>query len=153
MLHASAVVYQGKAYLFTAPSGGGKSTHADLWVKHYHAVLLNGDKVIIDPKACPATAYGGPVAGSSRIYRKLSAPIAGIFLVEKAPHNRVTPVTPRESVLALYAAMVKNGTDDRFNTDVLDLTIDLVKQIPVFTLECTPEKSAVDCILQQIEGM
>ena len=31
MIHASAVEKEGKAYLFSAPSGTGKSTHAQLW--------------------------------------------------------------------------------------------------------------------------
>lgn len=153
MLHASAVVYQGKAYLFSAPSGGGKSTHADLWEKHYGAEILNGDKVIIAPGNNPAMAYGGPVAGSSGIYRNLSAPIAGIFLVKKAPHNRVTAVTPRNAVLALYSEVIKSASDEQFNAAVLDLTVDLVKQTPVFALECLPERGAVECILQHMEGM
>ena len=34
MLHASCVEYEGKAYLYTARSGTGKSTHTHLWQKH-----------------------------------------------------------------------------------------------------------------------
>lgn len=153
ILHASAVIYHGKAYLFSAPSGGGKSTHADLWEKYYNAVILNGDKVILYPGNDAVLAYGGPIAGSSQIYRNLSAPVAGIFLVRKAPYNRVTPVTPRKAVLALYAESVKSSSNEHNNAAVLDLTMDLVKQIPVFTLECLPDKGAVECILQKLEGM
>lgn len=47
ILHASAVLYEGFAYLFTAPSGGGKSTQARIWENHLHAEVMNGDKVIL----------------------------------------------------------------------------------------------------------
>ena len=33
MLHSSAVAYKGEAYLFSANSGTGKSTHTSLWLK------------------------------------------------------------------------------------------------------------------------
>lgn len=33
-LHSSAILYKGKAYLFSADSGVGKSTHTKLWIKN-----------------------------------------------------------------------------------------------------------------------
>ena len=46
MLHSSAVVADGKAYLFTADSGTGKSTHTQLWPRMFgdRAYILNDDK-------------------------------------------------------------------------------------------------------------
>ena len=46
LLHASAVMVDGKAYLFTAPSGTGKSTHTRLWLQQFgeRAAILNDDK-------------------------------------------------------------------------------------------------------------
>ena len=46
LFHSCAVVCDEKAYLFTAPSGTGKSTHADLWCKLLgkKVKILNGDK-------------------------------------------------------------------------------------------------------------
>ena len=35
MLHSSAVVVDGYAYLFSADSGTGKSTHTGLWIEHF----------------------------------------------------------------------------------------------------------------------
>ena len=47
VLHASAIAHQGRAVLFSAPSGVGKSTHTQLWQKQFgaeQAVILNNDK-------------------------------------------------------------------------------------------------------------
>lgn len=73
-LHASVVKYQGMAYIFSAPSGVGKSTHAALWQQHFCAKLLNGDKVLIEVRDGQCIAHGSPVAGSSGIYERDSAP-------------------------------------------------------------------------------
>ena len=46
MLHSSCVVVDDKAYLFTARSGTGKSTHTRLWCQLFgdRAVMVNDDK-------------------------------------------------------------------------------------------------------------
>ena len=48
VFHCSALAVDGKAYLFTAPSGTGKSTHARLWREVYKdkVVMVNDDKPI-----------------------------------------------------------------------------------------------------------
>ena len=153
MLHASAVIHQGKAYLFSAPSGGGKSTHAALWQTHYGATLLNGDKVVIQMQDGVCTAWGSPVAGSSGIYENMGAPIAAVYILQKAPFDRVSLLSKRAALLALYSQTIKSGTDADFNTRLLDLLEQLLSSVPVCSLECLPEKSAVDCILSNLEGV
>ena len=153
LLHASAVIHQGKAYLFSAPSGGGKSTHAELWRAHYGARILNGDKVVLEVQNGGCIAWGSPVAGSSGIYENLCASVGGIFVLHKAPHDRLTPTSKRAALLALYSETIRFGTDGDSNTRLLDLLEKLLSSVPVCSLECLPEKSAVDCILSNLEGM
>ena len=151
--HASAVIYQGKAYLFSAPSGGGKSTHADLWQQHFGAKLLNGDKVLIEVRDGQCIAHGSPVAGSSGIYEQDSAPIAAVYLLKKEKENRVIPIPMRSALMALYSEAIKDRKDPAFNTKLLDLIEKMLTCVPVHTLACLPEKSAVECVLQKEEGM
>ena len=49
LFHCSAVAVDGKAYLFTAPSGTGKSTHTRLWREVFgdRAVMINDDKPLL----------------------------------------------------------------------------------------------------------
>lgn len=46
LFHSSVVAVDGHAYVFTAPSGTGKSTHTSLWRKVFkdRAVMINDDK-------------------------------------------------------------------------------------------------------------
>lgn len=152
-LHASAVIYKGKAYLFSAPSGGGKSTHAALWQQHFGAKLLNGDKVLIEVRDGQCIAHGSPVAGSSGIYEQGSAPIAAVYLLKKEKENRVIPIPMRSALMALYSEAIKDRKDPVFNMKLLDLIEKMLICVPVRTLACLPEKSAVECVLQKEEGM
>lgn len=152
ILHASAVVYQGKAYLFSARSGGGKSTHAALWQDHFGAQILNGDKVILYAGSNGLIACGSPIAGSSEIYVPKCIPLASVYMLKKAPCNRLLPMNQKDALLALYAEAVKASDDVGFNSRLLDCVLTLQKQTDVYSLECLPHKSAVECILQKIEG-
>lgn len=148
LLHASAVIYQGRSYLFSAPSGGGKSTHASLWQKYYDAKLLNGDKVIVNVTGEGCVAYGSPVAGSSGIYCNDSAPVEAIIMLHKGEYNRIAPLSERTGFLSIYSEAVKSTWDSEFNACLLENIEIMQKQIPVLSLECRPEKAAVECILQ-----
>ena len=152
-LHASAVIYQGKAYLFSAPSGVGKSTHAALWQQYFGAKLLNGDKVLIEVRDGQCIAHGSPVAGSSGIYERDSAPIAAVYLLKQEKENRIIPIPMRGALMALYSEAIKDSKDPAFNAKLLDLIEKMLICVPVRTLACLPEKSAVECVLQKEEGM
>ena len=146
-IHASVVKYQGKAYVFSAPSGVGKSTHAALWQQHFGAKLLNGDKALIEVRDGQCIAHGSPVAGSSGIYEPDSAPIAAVYLLKQEKENRIAPVSPRAAFMALYSEAIKDKNDPAFNTKLLDLITKTLSCVPVRCLGCLPEKSAVECVL------
>ena len=152
ILHASAVVYQGKAYVFCAPSGTGKSTHAALWEKHFGARILNGDKVVLYAGEQGVMASGSPIAGSSEIYRNETAPVEAVYLLKQGPENKVLPISRRTAALSLYSLAVKSERDSDYNSKLIDLVVSLEKQLNIFSLECLPEKTAVECILTKQKG-
>ena len=49
LMHGAVVAVDGQAYLFTAKSGTGKTTHTRLWLRQFGAcaVMVNGDKPLI----------------------------------------------------------------------------------------------------------
>lgn len=153
ILHASAVIYQGRAFLFSAPSGGGKSTHAAIWRDCFGAEILNGDKVILYAGSNGLMACGSPIAGSSEIYIPKCVPLAAVYLLKKAPANRIDPVSQREAILSLYSEAVKSARDADFNSCLLDCIVSLNRKTDVYSLACLPHKSAVECILQTREGI
>jgi hypothetical protein len=150
-LHAAAVIWKNKAYLFVAPSGGGKSTQAALW-ESQGAEILNGDKVILAREKDEWMAYGGPVAGSSQIYKDKHAALAAIMLVRKKTHNQLIRMSPREAFLNLYSNAIKSNWDQEYNCRLLDMIEPIAKQIPIYYLDCTPEPCAVDYVHSKLKG-
>lgn len=145
MLHASAVTYDGRAYLFSGPCGMGKSTHTRLWQSVFgeNARVINDDKPALRCMDGRWYAYGTPWCGKDGINRNEKAPLAGICFLKQAPHNRIRRLCGMEATQKLMAQTIH-----RFEqAQMLDLMLErldlLVKNIPVYELENRPEPDAV----------
>lgn len=142
LLHSSVVLSHGRAVLFCAASGVGKSTHAALWQAHLGAEILNGDRCVIAPDRQHFLAYGSPCAGSSGIYRANSAPIAGIFLLSQAKENRLCRISPAEAFPALLRESVIAQWETDLTAQLCDLLLRLTQAVPVWRLQCLPDCAA-----------
>lgn len=142
-LHSSFIRYRGEGILFTAPSGTGKSTQADLWETYTDAEQLNGDRSVIRCTDGIWTAYGFPFAGSSKIFRNESAPIRAIVVLRQAAENTVSRLRPGESFRLLYSETAIQRWNDAGHTAVVDQLLALCRAIPVYLLRCTPDERAV----------
>lgn len=150
ILHSSAVLYKGEAILFMGPSGIGKSTQASLWETWAGAEILNGDKVIVQTDITPPRAFGGPIAGTSGIYKNLHAPIRGIAYLHRGTENRLERMHSGRSLMALYSQAVKSPDDPRFNQRLLTHLERLAQRIPVYEYSCRPDASAVTYLQERI---
>lgn len=151
LLHSSCVRIHDKAVLFSGPSGAGKSTQADLWQLHLGADILNGDRAIIRKTETGFTAAGSIWAGSSGIYRREQAPIAGIFLLRQAEENRVEPLG-FGAFVPLFSQTILNSWDSEFMSDISGLYAEFMAQIPVYRLYCRPDRDAVELAYTTIFG-
>ena len=147
VFHASYVAHDGGALLFTAPSGTGKSTQAELWRVHRGARVLNGDKAAVRLSGAP-TANGMPFSGTSGICENVSLPLRGVVVLSQAKENTVRRLGPSAAV----AALGKNVFADRSIAEewsaALNLLLDLAASVPVYALACTPDERAV-CALEE----
>lgn len=66
LMHGAVVEWNEKGYMFTAPSGTGKTTHIQLWKQFIgeDVRIINGDKPILEIGEQEVLAYGTPWAGS-----------------------------------------------------------------------------------------
>lgn len=143
LLHSSIVSIHGKAVLFSGPSGAGKSTQAALWREHLGADILNGDRCVVMKKDGDFYGGGSPMAGCSGIFRPEQMPIAGIFILNKAPGNMVRPAGFR-AFIPLFSQTLLNSWDQDFMDKLSSLFQDLLDQVPVYFLDCKPDEEAVD---------
>ena len=85
LMHGSVVGWNGKAYMFAAPSGAGKTTRTRLWMKEFPgSVVINGDKPLIRITDKAAIACGTPWCGKEGWNTNISLPLQAVFLVERA---------------------------------------------------------------------
>lgn len=142
-LHASFIIYNEKAILFTADKQVGKSTQAALWEKHMAAETVNGDRALIRKVGGVWTAYGSPYTGTSGICQNKSSPIAAIVILGQAPENRIRKANTREAV----AAMMSGASYNLWNRDETEKCFEIVgrivSEINFYKLDCLPDKSAV----------
>ena len=142
-LHSSAVEVNGKALLFLAPSGTGKSTQAQLWNTLRDAPQLNGDKVAITCKYNSVIAYGLPFCGTSGICCNYQMPVRAIVLLSQSKENTIHHLTGITALKAVIQNCFGHQSVLGCTEKILQVALPLLKQIPVYMLACTPDERAV----------
>lgn len=152
ILHSSVIACAGRGIVFTAPSGTGKSTQAELWHKYRGADILNGDRTILRRQNNHYYGWGSPYAGSSNIFKNESVPLAAIVVLRQAPANSIHRLNMREACLYLLSEMSISGWNKNVVERQTDWMIHLLETIPVYRLDCLPDQSAVDLLSATLGG-
>lgn len=151
ILHASFIAYQNKAILFSAPSGTGKSTQADLWQKYVDGVkIINGDRAIIGIENNVVKAYGLPFCGTSKITLNQSFNLSTIVILRQGKINKLVELSARDSYKYLYSQINWIGWDKKLQLNILDLLEKVVNSIKIYYFECLPDRSAVEMLKTMI---
>lgn len=144
MLHSSAVVKDGRAYLFSGPSGMGKSTHTGFWLELFpDAYILNDDKPAVRSTDNGFYAYGTPWSGKHDISRNTGVPIGGIAFIERSDVNFIEPMPVKNAVFGMIAQTVRHIRRERME-ELLDTVEMLISSAPVYRLGCTKDISAAE---------
>ena len=153
MLHSSCVEKDGFAYLFSARSGTGKSTHTHLWLKN-----LEGTRIINDDK--PALIYdngkwyacGTPFSGKTDENIDVKIPVRAITFLHRSEENTVKKIPPFQAVSLLIEQTIKPA-DRSLAENMLELADLLLREVPVFSLGCTLQDDAAIVAYNEIERL
>lgn len=136
--HGSAICVDGRTYIFTAPSGTGKSTHSRLWrelLKDHDVVMVNDDKPFLKVEEGRVTAYGSPWRGKEGLGCNMSAPVEAICSISQGTENVIQEATPEEMFPIFFEQSLrpfdKEGTENYLHT--LDV---LTRSVRLYKLEC-----------------
>ncbi|MBQ7144095.1 MAG: hypothetical protein IJR65_02925 [Oscillospiraceae bacterium] len=142
LFHGSALALDGEVFLFTAPSGTGKSTHARLWRERFgdRVVMVNDDKPMLHIGDGGVTVYGTPWSGKHVLDTNVALPLHALCLLERDETNHVDPVTPTEALPFLLRQAYLPEALDR----VLPLVTRLADAVPLFRLGCNMEPEAAE---------
>ena len=143
LMHGSAVEFDRRAYLFTAKSGVGKTTHTMLWKQEFgDAVsIINGDKPILRRVGEDFNVYGTPWSGKEHYNTNMSAPLSAICVIERGERNECVELSEREAVKAVMGQVMMHS-DKTLALRQLRLIDMLIKQVPVYKMYCLPNAEA-----------
>ena len=153
MLHASCVVVDGKAYLFSAPCGTGKSTHVQLWLRLFgdKAYILNDDKPALRVLDGKVFVYGTPWSGKNDCSRNAKAELGGIAVVKRAAENSMRVLPAEEAVFALL-----NQTARSIHPELMNCLMDNIEAIvsagKIYELSCNMDISAAKLSYETMSG-
>lgn len=153
LLHSSAISYGGKAYLFTADCGTGKSTHSRLWREYVgNAVqMINDDKPAIRLIDGKFYAIGTPWSGKTAENENIAVPVGGVALLGRGTVNRIEPADRLKSVMSLLRQTF--FPPKRENTDRMTELMDrFIRTVPVYRLECDMSEEAVKTSFEAMTG-
>ncbi len=143
LVHASVIRHEGYGYLFTAPSGTGKSTHTHLWYKYIPGCdLMNDDNPVVRIVDGETRIYGSPWSGKTPCYRNIWAPVGAITRIEQRPENSVRRMAPVEAFATLLPAVSSMKWDHRVYEGICQCISRLLRTTPVFWLGCRPDEEA-----------
>ncbi|MBQ8228829.1 MAG: hypothetical protein IJZ88_07440 [Clostridia bacterium] len=142
MLHASAVELNGEAYLFSAPSGTGKSTHTEGWLRVFeNAEIINDDKPAIRKVNGQYFAFGTPFSGKNDISINKGYPIKGICFLDRGK-NRIEKLNTQSAMSPLFNQTIR--PDDESKMDLLcSRAEDVLESINFYAMFCDTSDEAV----------
>ncbi|MBE6798322.1 MAG: hypothetical protein E7525_00870 [Ruminococcaceae bacterium] len=152
LLHSSCIGYRGKAYLFTADPGTGKSTHTGLWKKFIPEVeFINDDKPAIRLIDGTYYACGTPWSGKTSLNSDVLIPVGGVALLHRGLKNTIDLSETGKAV-----TFILKQTQIPDQKDALDRMVYLldgfVRNTPIYDLACDMSEDAVKTSFEALTG-
>lgn len=146
LMHGSALCMDGQAYIFTAKSGTGKSTHARLWRQTFgdRVWMINDDKPMLKISNEAVTVFGTPWDGKHHLSRNASAPLKAICKLERDLQNRIEPMSASDAFTTIFAQGYSSEKHEAM-ARVLELEKQLLSAVCFYRLGCnmSPEAAMV----------
>ena len=153
LLHASAVVVDNKAYLFSADSGTGKSTHTKLWQKCFgdKALIINDDKPAIKIENGICYAYGTPFSGKTDENLNMRVPLQAICFLERGKDNSIDLIPTKDALPLILKQTIFPKKQDTINHffDMLDVVL---TKTPIYQMKCNISKEAALMAYDKMTG-
>lgn len=142
VFHGAVLAVDERAYVFTAPSGTGKTTHARYWLAQVPGCyVLNGDKPLLRVGEHDVVAYGTPWMGKECMGTNASLPLAGLCVLRRDDHDHIEPLDMRDA-LATLIAQTYRPRDPNELVRVVELAGRLGSVVPLWQMGCTLNESS-----------
>lgn len=143
LMHGSVIAVDGQAYMFTALSGTGKSTHVALWRRLFgsRAVMVNDDKPLVRITDQEVLVYGTPWDGKHHLSNNIAVPLKALVVLCRGKQNEIHPLSAQEAFPTLLQQSFR--TEDPLVTmQALRLLGQLSQQVAFYQLHCNMDPEA-----------
>lgn len=149
-VHSASIDYRGKAWLFSAPSHTGKSTHASLWHTLQNTPYINGDLNLISMKKTPLV-HGTPWCGTSGLFDTDTHELGGIIFLRQASGDMIDTLSRDEKIISLTNRMISPAWDSSMLIKQIEIAKQIADQTLICRLNCTPNASAQILLQKEID--
>lgn len=134
--HGVAFLWQGKAWIFTALSGTGKTTQYVLWKSMFgdEIQMINGDKPFLSFHDDEIILHPSPWAGKECLSQKITVPLGGIILLEQSKDNKICRLSPSEAAGMLFLQFMFSRETAEDVRKICELEEKLLTKISVWKL-------------------
>lgn len=153
LFHGSVVSVDGEAYLFTAKSGTGKSTHTRLWREQFgeRAVMVNDDKPFLRIAEDGVLAYGTPWNGKHGIGNNICVPLKAICILERGGENRIQKISGKDAVFMLLQQSNRPMRREMM-PKYMELLDGLSQKTAFYRMQCTMDPEAAVAAYEAMSG-
>lgn len=143
ILHSSAVAVDGNAYLFSAHSGTGKSTHTSLWLKYFkdRAVIINDDKPCIREVDEQLYVYGTPWSGKHDISINDKFKLKAITFICRSDKNWIREASKSEAI-SLFLTQTYKPRDKEHMDLLLNMINKIFSKVKIYKMGCNISEDA-----------
>ena len=152
LFHGSAIALDGSAYIFTARSGTGKSTHARLWreLLGSRAVMVNDDKPLIRIQPDnSAVVYGTPWDGKHHLSSNIAVPVKAICILKQSSENHIRRIS-KVGAMPMLVQQAYRPHDQEAMSKTLALLSRL--NVSLYHLDCNMEPGAAELSISTMTG-
>lgn len=152
-IHSASILYKEKAWLFSAPAGTGKSTHANLWKEAFNVNTINGDLNFMIMENDKPVIYGTPWCGTSGIYDNEVHELGGIIFLKRNDENYTEEITEEEKILLISKRLVSPAWNESLMAKQFEVASAISDRITVTRLNCNKETKAAVVMKQYIDNI
>ncbi len=150
MLHASAVAVGQRAYLFSANSGVGKSTHTNYWTQYIKgAHIVNDDKPALRIIDGSIYVCGTPFSGKHDISTNQSYLLGGICFLKRGNENIIEDISLVEALPLILPQTASKYSEERVSKK-LELVDKILTGARLYKMQCIDDISAAECAYKKM---
>ena len=144
LMHGAVVSVKNNAFMFSAPSGTGKTTHIRKWLKYIEdSIVVNGDKPLIRVGDKDIIACGTPWSGNEHLNTNIMVPLKAIAFLERSETNNIQEISFSQA----YPYIIQQThipDDSQKARQTLDLISKLFGKLKFYRFRCNNYKD--DCL-------